>query len=145
MIVQNNIRTHGCVYETVFIANIFGRMLSRLPRELLEELVTKRKIYSFAYIDNKLEVWVDGTRIYVVRDVSSRSKNDDGIYLTTSVWLVDIRINSTSVDIYSRPSEMHLLVDECDMESFHRSIDAIPFCEGYLRATNHIYVGPRDT
>ena len=121
------IRTHGCVYETVFIENIFGRMLSRLPRELLEELVVLlRRQYTFAYINDKFEVRINGVPLFVVLNVISVSKAmHDITFLKTSTLAVRIQIIQDIVAIWNHPSEIRLPLNECCMDSFHRAIALI--------------------
>ena len=107
-------------------------MLSRLPRELLEELVVLRKRYIFAYVDSKLEVWSNGDRTVVIFDVVSASKEINGnIFLKTSSLLVQIGVTQDTVSIWNHPSEIRIPLNECCMDSFHRAIGAIPLMERY--------------
>lgn len=100
-------------------------MLSRLPRELLEELVKKRRIYSFVYTQPFVEVWVDGGRLFSLLADFKRPL-DSGFFLSSirgSQWL---GVGTDAIHIPCNLLTIALPLRDCDMESFHRVIAAIP-------------------
>ena len=126
-----NIRIHEYVYltaESTFTENILKdllRMLSRLPRELLEELVVIRKRYKFVYIGGELTIWVDGGVILSIHATSKELSYANGFMLSGS-GIVLVSVTQDNVHIMCHPLTLRLPLHDCDVESFHRTLDSIP-------------------
>lgn len=101
-------------------------MLSRLPRELLEELVVIRKRYTFSYIGGELTVWVDGGVILSIHATSKELSYTNGTMLSGSSGAVLVSVTQDNVHIMCRPLTLRLPLHDCDVESFHRALDDIP-------------------
>lgn len=102
-------------------------MLSRLPRELLEELVVLRKRYSFVYSNNALEIWVDGALLFWLDHVIAKPLKCYVIYS----WAAKVRLSIThdSIQVNKDTLTLSLPLGDCDIESFHHAMSAIPLVD----------------